>query len=42
MLIGFRVSERNQVMEKTDKPVDRESLYNEVWTDPVKHEAHVG
>ena len=22
-------------MEKTDKPVDRETLYNEVWTDPV-------
>lgn len=22
-------------MEKTEKPVDRESLYNEVWTDPV-------
>ncbi len=22
-------------MEKTEKPVDRETLYNEVWTDPV-------
>ncbi len=22
-------------MEKTNKPVDRETLYNEVWTDPV-------
>ena len=22
-------------MERTDKPVDRETLYNEVWTDPV-------
>lgn len=22
-------------MEKTDKPVDRETIYNEVWTDPV-------
>ena len=22
-------------MEKPDKPVDRETLYNEVWTDPV-------
>ena len=22
-------------MEKMDKPVDRETLYNEVWTDPV-------
>jgi len=22
-------------MEKRDKPVDRETLYNEVWTDPV-------
>ena len=29
------VSGRNRVMEKRDKPVDRETLYNEVWTDPV-------
>jgi hypothetical protein len=35
MLIGFHVPGENRAMEKTEKPVDRETLYNEVWTEPV-------